>query len=46
MKRIIVVALLALMLPRVAWAQFWNKDGTIAISNSGIVSKGSELNQC
>jgi hypothetical protein len=34
------------LLTSVAWGQFWNKDGTIAISNSGIVSKGSELNQC
>jgi hypothetical protein len=47
MKRKTVLVLLAgALMTSAAWGQFWNKDGTIAISNSGIVSKGSELDQC
>ena len=43
MKRMIVVALLALALPRVAFGAmdvFNNERGTISISYPGIVSKG------
>jgi len=52
MKRAMVLALLALAVPMAAWAdgidlsnQFGiiNRFGTISISNSGIVSRGSQL---
>lgn len=45
-RKTVLVVLAGAFLTSVAWGQFWNKDGTIAISNSGIVSKGSELDQC
>jgi PEP-CTERM motif len=46
MRRVVVLALLALALPMAAWADgidLTNKFGTISISNAGITSKGSEL---
>jgi hypothetical protein len=46
MRRVVVLALLALALPMAAWADgidLTNKFGTISVSASGIVSKGSEL---
>ncbi len=46
MRRVVVLALLALALPLGAWAgtiTLSNQYGTISVSNSGIVSKGSEL---
>ncbi len=47
MKRILLIALLVCVLaPRTAWAVshwFTNEYGTVSISNSGIVSRGSEL---
>lgn len=45
MRRVVVLALLALALPMAAWADIilTNQFGTIAVSNSGIVSKGSQL---
>jgi len=46
MRRVVVLALLALTLPMAAWASgidLTNRYGTITISNSGITSKGSEL---
>ena len=46
MRRVVVLALLALALPIAAWADgidLTNLYGTISISNSGIISKGSEL---
>ena len=45
MRRVVVLALLALALPMAAWADviLTNQFGTIAVSNSGIVSKGSQL---
>ncbi|MFZ3264831.1 MAG: hypothetical protein WA172_12590 [Terriglobales bacterium] len=49
MKRILIVALLALAIPRAAWAAedvFNNERGSIAISYSGIVSRGSQLVYC
>ena len=49
MKRMLVVALLALALPRAAWAAqdiFNNERGSISISYSGIESKGSQMVYC
>lgn len=49
MKRIVVVALLALALPSVAWAgvnELENRYGTVSMSPAGIVSKGSEIVEC
>ncbi len=53
MKRIflfvLVVVLLVLALPRAAWSAedvFNNERGSISISDSGIVSKGSQLVYC
>lgn len=44
MRRVVVLALLAVTLPMAAWASsITNQYGTISVSNSGIVSKGSEL---
>ncbi len=46
MRRVVVLAILALALPLGAWAgtiTLTNQYGTISVSNSGIVSKGSEL---
>jgi hypothetical protein len=46
MRRVVVLALLALALPMAAWASgidLTNQFGTISISTSGISSKGSEL---
>lgn len=46
MRRVVVLALLAMTLPMAAWASsisLSNQYGTIAVSNAGIVSKGSEL---
>jgi hypothetical protein len=46
MRRVVVLALLALVLPMAAFADgidLTNKFGTISISNAGITSKGSEL---
>ncbi len=46
MRRVVVLALLALALPIAAWAdgiQLVNQRGTISISDSGITSKGSQL---
>ena len=46
MRRVVVLALLALALPMAAWASgidITNEFGTIAISNAGISSKGSQL---
>jgi hypothetical protein len=48
MRRVLVLALLALVLPIAAWASgidLVNKGGTISISNAGITSKGSQLAQ-
>ena len=45
MRRVVVLALLALALPMAAWADIilTNQFGTISMSNAGIVSKGSQL---
>ncbi len=46
MRRVVVLALLAMTLPIAAWASgidLTNQGGTIAISLSGITSKGSQL---
>ncbi|MGA7687092.1 MAG: PEP-CTERM sorting domain-containing protein [Terriglobales bacterium] len=46
MRRVLVLALLALALPIAAWADgitLTNQFGTISMSTSGITSKGSEL---
>jgi len=46
MRRVVVLALLALALPIAAWANgidLTNQFGTISITNAGISSKGSEL---
>jgi hypothetical protein len=46
MRRVVVLALLALALPIAAWADgitLTNEFGTISISSAGIISKGSEL---
>ena len=45
MRRVVVLALLALALPMAAWADIilTNQFGTISVSNAGIVSKGSQL---
>jgi PEP-CTERM motif len=45
MRRVVVLALLALALPMAAWADIilTNNFGTISMSNAGIVSKGSQL---
>src|SRR5256885_775712 len=48
MRRSLVLALISLTLPMAAWANgidLFNKFGTITISNAGILSKGSQLNQ-
>ncbi|HUM05884.1 MAG TPA: PEP-CTERM sorting domain-containing protein [Terriglobales bacterium] len=48
MRRVFIVALLALVLPMAAWADgidLVNKFGSIAISSAGIVSHGSQLKQ-
>jgi len=48
MRRALVLALVSLTLPMAAWANgidLFNKFGTITISNAGITSKGSQLNQ-
>jgi hypothetical protein len=48
MRRALVLALVSLTLPVAAWANgidLFNKFGTITISNAGIISKGSQLNQ-
>jgi len=46
MRRVVVIALLALALPMAVWADnitLTNQGGTISISASGITSKGSQL---
>ena len=46
MTRMVALVLLALTLPAAAWADaisLGNQFGSVSISNSGIVSKGSEL---
>lgn len=46
MRRVLVLALLALALPMAAWAtgiELINQHGSIAISNAGIASVGSQL---
>lgn len=45
MRRVVVLALLALALPMAAWADIilTNQFGTISMSSAGIVSKGSQL---
>jgi len=46
MRRVVVLALLALALPMAVWADginLTNQFGTISISDSGITSKGSQL---
>jgi hypothetical protein len=48
MRRVVVVALLALALPIAAWANglnLVNRNGTITLSNAGIVSSNSHLIQ-
>ena len=48
MRRVLVLALLAMVLPVAAMAdgiQIVNKNGSISISPAGIVSKGSHLHQ-
>src|SRR2546423_7278848 len=48
MRRVLVLALLALALPMAAWADgidLVNIHGTISISNAGITSVGSQLHQ-
>jgi len=48
MRRVVVLALLAMALPMAAFASgidLVNKGGTISISSSGITSKGSQLVQ-
>src|SRR5260370_42543624 len=46
MRRVVVLALLALALPMGAWADIilTNQFGTISVSNAVTVSKGSQLN--
>ena len=45
MRRVVVLALLALALPMAAWADIilTNQFGTVSVSNSGISSIGSQL---
>ena len=46
MRRVVVLALLALALPMAAWADeitFTNQFGTVSATDSGIISKGSQL---
>ncbi len=46
MRRVLVLALLALVLPIAAWADtisFTNQNGSLNISNAGITSIGSQL---
>lgn len=46
MRRVVVLALLALALPIAAWADtitLTNQFGTVSMTNAGIVSKGMEL---
>lgn len=48
MRRVLVLALLALALPMAAWADgidLVNRFGSISISNAGITSVGSQLKQ-
>lgn len=48
MRRVLVLALLAMALPMAAWADgidLVNKFGSISISNAGITSVGSQLKQ-
>jgi hypothetical protein len=48
MRRALILAVVSLTLPIAAWADgidLLNHFGTISISNSGIVSKGSQLSQ-
>lgn len=48
MRRVLVLALLAVALPMAAWADgidLVNKFGSISISNAGITSVGSQLKQ-
>jgi hypothetical protein len=48
MRRVLVLALLALALPVASWASgidLVNTRGTVSISNAGITSKGSQLTQ-
>lgn len=48
MRRVVVLALLAMALPLAAWADgidIVNQFGSISVSNSGIVSVGSQLKQ-
>jgi PEP-CTERM motif len=48
MRRVLVLALLALALPMAAWADgisLVNEFGSISVSDSGITTKGSELKQ-
>jgi hypothetical protein len=48
MRRVLVLALLALVLPAATWASgidLVNKGGTVSISAAGIVSKGMQLSQ-
>jgi hypothetical protein len=46
MRRVLVLALLAMALPMAAWAggiDLTNQFGTVSITNSGVVSKGMQL---
>jgi hypothetical protein len=48
MRRVLVLALLALALPMAAWADgitLINEYGSLSVGNSGIISRGSELIQ-
>jgi hypothetical protein len=48
MKRVLVLALLAVALPMAAWADgitLMNEFGSLTVGNSGIISRGSELIQ-
>ncbi len=48
MRRVLVLALLALALPAASWASgidLVNKGGTVSISTAGIISKGAQLTQ-
>jgi hypothetical protein len=48
MRRVVVLALLALLVPTLAWADgfyFVNRHGTVAISDAGVTSTGSQLVQ-
>jgi hypothetical protein len=48
MRRVLVLALLALALPMAAWADgitVMNEYGSLTVGNSGIISRGSELMQ-